>query len=264
MTTNDVRGSHIDLFDRCPYAFYTTVIAKRTPDIKVPRWAMIGWCAHDALRVAAANDASAKDELRRALASYKEICRREWASEWPDIPIDDYDIPVPNGETSTRGMRMMGNFELFRKKILTGTTDIQVERPFRICLDENGTVGYKGRIDYTAWVNSELVVIDYKSGRPEWEHKEVPVQLLRYAIAISVLESVPIATIRTIVLNLESGRAFERRWTAKEANIMVASMLGKIDVMQSVDRGNAAGRVGGHCRAICSYRPSCVYYNGKL
>lgn len=251
-----IRGSHLDLFDRCALAYRFTVHDRRVPDIKVPRWALIGWIMHKTFEMVVESGGEPKKVFIKNLHDYRSIVRTEWSSTYPDVPVADSEIPEVSSDDLMRAMDMLRHFVSFQK-FIDKAISRRTEFLFEVCLDQEGTVSLRGKIDLILTVDDGLVIVDYKSSQPFWEHTEVPPQLLRYAIAVAVMEDVPVSKVETLLFNLQSGKVLRRRWTADEANAMIASIVRRVEHIRMVDPSTATGTIGSHCDTLCQYRYSC-------
>lgn len=256
MKCDVVRGSHLDLFDRCQLAYRYTVHDGRVPDIKVPRWAMLGWTMHKTFETAIETGADPKKLFIDNLRSYRELARAEWASSYPNVSILDSEIPSVPERDIMRAMDMLRNFNKFRS-FIDDADSRETEIAFRIALDQEGTIVLKGRIDLVLRYGDLLKIVDYKSSKPGWEHSSVPPQLLRYAIALAITKDLPISKIETILFNLQSGNVLRRTWSAEEANGLIAQIVRRVEFIRSVHPDRATATVGSHCDTLCQYRHSC-------
>jgi choline dehydrogenase-like flavoprotein len=258
MRCSPTRGSHLDLFDRCELAYRRTVHDRDVPDVKVPRWAALGWLIHEALRDAVELDVPADMTLRSKTRDYREVVRRGWASSYPDVPLDDREIPRLPRSDAARAARMISNFERLRPDLVWDDSAKEAEFIFSYFLDEARSVRVYGTIDLIMTrADGSIRILDYKSGRPRWCSREVPAQLLRYAVALAATRGVPLRSIQAVLVNLESGEAIAKTWSSDEGNEMLGRMLAKVRSIQAVDPKRAAAKTGGHCDTLCQFRSSC-------
>jgi hypothetical protein len=257
-----IRGSHIDWFLRCPLYYRFAAHDKKPPDIMVPTWAIFGWVCHKALEISVQENIPANKAFMLCCQREKEIAREEVSQSWPDYKLTEKEIPSISSKNMIRAQKMFTNFERMRPKLFQPGDKVELETPFKVCLDEEHDIWYWGRIDVLIFKKSNDTIdnLDYKSTQPSYEYTEVPPQLLRYCVGYSLQSGIPISRMRSILFNLESGNMPTRTWTSKEANTMIDEIVEVVLKIREMPPEKAPGNVGSHCKSLCQYHPSCPAY----
>lgn len=240
---------------------YRLLVEERAvPDIKIFKWASLGWIMHLVCEKCI-NDLSVgvMDEFLKNIKNQKEICRNEWSQSWPDVPLYDDEIPPLEEKQILRGYVMVRNIEIFRRKLLAlNPLSIECERGFSIFLDKEKQLEFHGRIDAVIkFKDGSCWILDYKSSQPRTEHKVVPPQLERYGIAISKMDNIPISKIKGVIFNLESGNVIEREFSAATANKLLNEMVDTICQIKDCDPEAARPITGIYCFPLCPYQKKC-------
>lgn len=191
------------------------------------------------------------------VATRLEIVEEEVKSSWPKAKLSFRSISPLNASQLVRAKTMCQNFERFRLSM----SDIdwcKTEAP--IFYDLGNGSALVGRTDLICGKGETLGIFDYKSSKAAWEHKKVPPQILRYAMAISRSENTPIERIGGYIINLESGNHVGQRYTQRQAQDMHAHVNSIVDQIKATSPENAAPNPGSYCRTLCGYAPSCKAY----
>jgi ATP-dependent helicase/DNAse subunit B len=263
MKCENIRRSHLELFDRCQLAYKFTVHDRRVPDIKVPKWAVLGWVMHKAIEEAVTSDGNLSRTFGSCLKKTISIVEEEWSSTYPDIELKNSEIPRLSMESMCRAQLMVNNASRKLMPLIMKFKDREVEVPYNIALDQGGTITMKGRIDLVLKDGDDWKIIDYKTTKSSWEHKEVPVQLLYYAIGLAIKKNAKISSVETILANLESGNIPCRRWTSKEANLLIENSVNKIEHIRAMPPEKAVGNVTSYCKTLCQYNVSCPIFRSS-
>lgn len=254
-----VRGSHLDTFDMCKYRYLLLCEERRTPDILVHNWAQLGWLMHKTLQEALDSGENVFKVWEKNLKNRKLIVEEEVRGCWPDVDYDFSHIPP---FTQTQGQRagiMLLNWHRVKEGLFPDRASIETEVKFALDMPNNAK--YVGTIDVRTVSGDTGMILDYKSSQPNWEHKKIPFQIYRYAMATSLLSPVELKKIEMVIFNLQSGNlVHETYYPQKMDQEVLKQVVQKIEQIRKTEKSCAFHSKGSHCRTLCEYgRKTCVY-----